>query len=177
MINRFATLEELTGYLSRKHKNLHRLAGVYGYKFLKLADGVRVPFEEVKGLSLKDFDILGPNSLAIDLCALGFEFRKNARYTFNSRLLLNDLAVVNVYDYKTEFFSFGTVDFVYMQLNEAARLQLFTEWILEEPGTIRAQWIANLPDVDKIVAEVGADRKVKVVLRPPQPLDMEASLF
>jgi hypothetical protein len=176
-MQRFDSLDEIIQFIQNKHKSLSRMKGVYGYKMLKRHEGSRIPFEEVKGLTLKQMDVVGDRSVVIDLCCLGYEFKKQMIMSFNSRLFLNNLAVINVYDHKTEFFSFDCVDFVYLETNEDARLQLFKEWILGEPGVMRAQWAAKIPEIEKILDEVGLNRKIKVAEEAARPLDMSSNWF
>lgn len=169
-MKRFETLPDLMTFIQTKHRKINsKQGGVQGYKMFRKPDGRRILFEEIKGFRIFRFQAVDDRTLTIDTLATGFAFRNNEKITVSSRLFLPDLAVINVYDHRAEFFSSSSIDFAYIEDDKVVELQMLEEYINDDPGIVRAQWLAKDDDVDRILDEVTGGRKAKPQLSTENP--------
>ena len=159
MMKRLETLDDVMTYINRKHRKINSKAGgVHGMKMLRKPDGRRIMFEEIKGFRIFKWEILDETTLMLQTLANGFKFRgREKQYTVSSWLHLADLAVISVYDHRASFFSMDSIDFSYIEDDFASELQMLQEWVNDEVGEPRAQWVANDEGVNRILAEVTRD--------------------
>ena len=169
-MKRYDTLDELITFIQSKHRKINsKQAGVVGYKLLRKPDGRRILFEEIKGFRIFRFKPVDDRTLIVDTLATGFTFRNNEKITVSSRMFLTDLAVINVYDHRAEFFSSSSVDFAYIEDDKGVELQMLEEYIHDDAGIVRAQWLSKDENVDKILEELAGGRNEQVQLSSEQP--------
>ena len=168
-MKRCTTLDEVVGYIQRKHRNVNaRQKGVHGFKMLRKPSGQRLLFEEIHGWRIFKYKVHNETTLVIKTLATGLLFRGNQEVRASSTLFLNDLIVVNVYDNRAEFFTGSSIDFAYIEADYAVELQLLTEWVNQDPGVLRAQWLTPKNDYDRILEEISTGGK-EVVLSDNKP--------
>ncbi len=158
-------------YVVKKHKNLKDYAGVYALKLLRMADGTRIPFEEISGFKINKYEVHG-DMLCIHQIAAGYEFKHKRKHVITAKLWLHDLIMINVYDHRTEFFSGKSIDFVYIENSYDAKVQMLQEWLIEDPGIIRAQWAPRNDRVERLLDELSMGRKVEVTVPEARLLDL-----
>lgn len=145
-----------------------RQKGVHGFKILRKPSGQRLLFEEIHGWRIFKHKVHDETTLVIQSLATGLLFKGNLEVRASSTLFLHDLMVVNVYDHRAEFFSGSSIDFAYVEADYAVELQLLTEWVNEDPGVLRAQWLTPNDDYDRILDEISGGGK-DVVLSDDKP--------
>lgn len=155
----FTSLEDVIKFMFNKHRNINSPAhGVTGYKFLRKPDGSRLLFEQVKGFRIFRHFIHSERDLTLETMGTGILFKKNIKITVSSHLFLSNLAVINVYDHRTEFFSANSIDFAYIENEYSAEVQMMQEWLSKDAGQLRGQWLAKDEIVDKILNEISISR-------------------
>ena len=169
------TLNEIVTFIQRKHKDVKSLSGqgVYAAKFLRKPSGDRVLVEELNGFRLVDFQICGDNNLVIRQMGAGFVHKSNKKHSLMSRIYLSDLAVINVFDHCTQFYSNSSLDFAYVLNSVAADIEHIAEWIYNQPEILRAQWVAPSDNVDDALSQLVSGRVVHVARELPRLIDME----
>ena len=172
----YSTLSDIVAYINKTHRFLRTSSGVYGIKLFRKANGKRIPFEEMKGLKIHDIAVHNRNTLIIEQVGCGFQFKSNVKHIYKAKLFLTNLAVVNVYDERAEFFTMEGIDFCYIQNDYIVNIKMLMEWVNNDPGILRAQWIHEDPDVQKILEDIGVDRTSKIVITPPRNIDMKGNL-
>lgn len=130
------------------------------YKMLRKPNGLRVPFEETRGFKILKFDTPGENAVTITQFASGYAFKGQFKHTMTSTIYLQDLVLINVYDHRAEFFSTSSIDFTYITLEKGVNIQLINEMINDDAGIIRAQWVHQDENIDRILDEISVGRKV-----------------
>jgi hypothetical protein len=172
-MKRCETIAEIMEYILRKHRNLKSPnGGFYGYKLLRKTDGKRIPFEEVDGFRIFNYDITG-NDLRLDQMSSGFEFRGRRKIQQTAKLWLTDLVLVNVYDHSAEFFSQASIDFIYVEKSKESEIELLSEWVRNVTPVIRRQWMRQDDDIDRILDSLSIGRRLITVNQPPRMIDME----
>lgn len=177
-MKRCTTLDEIVEFIQRKHRMVNaRNAGVHAFKLLRKPSGRRILFEEIHGWRIFKHKVFNETTLVIDTLATGLQFKGNKEVRASSKLFLDDLMVVNVYDHRAEFFSGSSIDFVYVEADYAVELEMLSEWVNEKPGIMRAQWLNPKEDYDKILDEISIGGK-SVVLSDDKPrfINMGAQL-
>lgn len=177
-MKRCATLDEIVEYIQKKHRQVNaRNAGVHAFKILRKPSGRRILFEEIHGWRIFKHKVFNDSTLVIDTLATGLQFRGNKEVRASSKLFLEDLMVINVYDHRAEFFSSSSIDFAYVEAEYAVELQLLSEWVNEDPGVMRAQWINPQEDYDKILDELSlGGRSITLSDDKPRFINMGAQL-
>lgn len=171
-MEKHATLEEIVDFMRKRHPGIKATQGCYAMKMLRTANGSRIPFEETKGFRLIDFHVM-ENALIIDQLAAGMAFRGKHSVTMSSRLILQDLVLINVYDHQTDFFSRENIDFTYIEKTQDAEAQLLAGWENLSKGDIRAQWTRNDPDIDSLLDQVGCHQVLKESIDPGRVVDLD----
>ncbi len=172
-MKRYETLGEIVEFILRRHRCIKKIgAGATAYKFLRRRDGRRILFEISKGFKIFEFGVHDENTLVINQLAAGYAFKGKKKHVFSSSLYLQDLVVVNVYDHKADFFSWDSIDFSYIENDFAVDIQMLQEWINNETGIIRAQWIGKDKDVEKILDEIGCGSKIIITPDKKRLIDM-----
>lgn len=167
----FDTLDDILVFMKKKHKDVNTpRKGCYAIKMLRNAVGVRVPFEEMKGFRIHDFHVFD-DAVVIDQIARS-EFKKNDIHTVSSRLFLLDLIMINVYDHQTDFYSRDSIDFVYIENSIDSKAQMLVAWENPTPGPLRAQWVRNDPQIDRLLAEIGSHRVIREEVKLSRNIDM-----
>lgn len=169
-------MSDIIEHIKKTHRFLKNSSGVYGIKMLRKPNGKRVPFEEIKGLRIQDIDIHGKNTVVIEQAGYGFQFKSQVKHVYKAKLFLANLAVINVYDERAEFFTNDNIDFCYLQNDYAVNVKMLKEWVNNDPGVLRYQWINEDSDVQKILDNIGTDRKVKVAVLPPRNINMKGKI-
>ena len=172
----YHSLTDLVDYINKTHHFLKTSSGVYGIKLLRKANGKRIPFEEIKGLKIHDISVHNKDTVVIEQAGFGLQFKSNVKHIYKAKLFLSNLAVVNVYDERTAFFTIDNIDFCYIQNNYSVNVKMLKEWINHDPGILRAQWVNKDSDVHKILDEIGGDRKIKISVTPPRNINMKGNL-
>lgn len=163
-MKRCTTLDEIVEYIQRKHRNVNaRQKGVHAFKMLRKPSGQRILFEEIHGWRIFKYKVYDDTTLVINTLAVGLQFRGSQEVRASSTLFLHDLVVVNVYDQRAEFFSASSIDFAYVEADYAVEQQLLTEWVNEDPGVQRAQWLTPNKDYDRILDEISSGGKNAVL--------------
>lgn len=172
-MKRYETLEEIVEFILRRHPCLKRLgAGATAYKFLRRKDGSRIPFEISRGFKIYNFGVYDENTLVVKQLASGYAFKGKKKHVFSSDLYLQDLAIVNVYDHRADFFSWNSIDFSYIENDFMVDIQMLQEWINNDIGVLRAQWVEKNKDVEKILDEIGCGSKIIIGSSKKRLLDM-----
>lgn len=168
------TLNDVVDFIIRKHSGLRGNGpGAHLYKFLKQADGTRIPIEQSSGFKVIKFTAFKENCLSIVSHASGFAFKGNAKQISSSTLFLQNLILINIYDNRAEFLSSIGIDFVYIVDEFSSNIQLLNEWINDIPSTVRARWIYKDNDVDALLDEISIGRKVHVTKKTIRPLCLD----
>lgn len=163
-------LSEIVDFIRSKHRNIaDRGKGVTGYKILRKPSGQRILFEEIKGWRILKFDVHKENCLSIDTFAAGLQFRGKSEIKSSSRMFLDDLLIINVYDNSAEFLTLSSIDFSYIESDYKVEIQVLTEWVNSNPGIIRAQWVSPVEDYDKIIDYATGLNERKVLLSDDKP--------
>lgn len=174
----YDNLEDMVHYILKKHKNLRSATGgVNAYKMLRKPDGRRITFEEVRGFRIIQFQVLDTNTLSVNAMAAGYAFRGQQKQVVSSQLFLQDLVMVNVYDHRAEFFTRASIDFTYITRDKGVDVQMLQEWIEEDSGILRAQWVLKDKDIEKILDEISIGRKVEVEEQERRHIDMTFEEF
>jgi len=162
-MKRIETIQGIVEYLLHRHPQVRQTTGggVSCFKTIKKKDGTRSIFETTSGFRIIKYDIIDDNSLTIDQLASGYHFKGSHKVVQTSKLFLTDLIAINVYDYRAEFFSFG-IDFVYLVKDPSSKTQLMNDWVNQETGILRAQWVHKDEDVEKMLDEISFGRKIIV---------------
>jgi hypothetical protein len=145
-----------------------RQAGVHGFKMIRKPSGRRLLFEEIHGWRIFKHKVHDETTLVIQTMASGLLFKGNQEVRSSSTLFLHDLMVVNVYDHMAEFFSGSSIDFTYMEADRAVEQKLLTEWVNQDAGVLRAQWLTPKDDYDRILEEISSGGK-DVILSDDKP--------
>ncbi len=181
-MKRLDALEDIMTFTLRIHRKMGSRprfgqigmdGGIDGYKIMRKPDGSRILFEHIIGFRIFKHQVMGDNSLLLTTMAGGIDFKGNKKIAIEARTYLTDLAVVNVYDHCTEFFSFSGIDFTYIEQDYGAHVQLLSDWLSEDPGIIRAQWSHKSSEVDRILDEIVVGRKIEQSVRDRRYIDMD----
>lgn len=173
-MRRFNALNDLVPYILRKHPFLGSTrGGVEAYKFIRKLDGRRIPFEHMHGFRIFDMGAFDQNTLVVDQIAAGYEFKKHKKCTVSSKLFLTNLALVNIYDVRAEFFSWDSIDFSYVENEHMTSIHMLHEWQRGDPGILRAQWICENDSVDKLLERLGVGDQDVLMSYGPRLIDME----
>jgi len=173
----YDTIDQIINYIVKKHRTIKDPTkhGVHGLMMLRKANGSRVIFGEIKGFRIFDWHT-ADNLLTIDCMSVGYAMKGLHKIQQSSRLLLQDLAIINVYDHCAEFLSELGVDFAYTVNEYAAEMQHLHEWINEEPGILRARWINNNNDTQELLDRLSSGRKIREVEIEGRQVDMDFDL-
>jgi len=156
-------LDEMVNYLLKKHRELRGPKGnVTSYKLLRKPSGKRIMFEETRGFKIIKFDVQNENSIIINQLCSGYAFKGQHKRVLTSNLYLHDLVVVNAYDHKAEFFSLSSIDFVYIECNPSISIQTLQDWVDNNHGIIRAQWVHKDEYLEQLLDEISIGRRVTV---------------
>lgn len=171
-MKKYDTIDKIVKFMMRKHPDIKNTRqGVSAWKFLLKPNGSRVPFESSQGFKIIEFDVFDNNTLIIEQAAFGYEFHSQIKSTASSRLYLTNLAVINVYDHKTEFYSFDTIDFVYIVNTHESKIVMMQEWIDCEMSILRAQWTSPDSRVEQLLNEISVGRSVVQTESPRRLID------
>ncbi len=154
------TLSEVVDFIKKKHTHINHNKGVYALKLIRQPDGTRLPFEEMRGLKIKKITVENNNTLVIEQQSHGLAFRGNKTYVFDARMFLQNLAMINIYDYSAEFLTVNSIDFTYIQQTQQAEVVMLSEWINGETGVVRAQWLMD-KDIEKVLNTIGLNHKLR----------------
>lgn len=157
-VTKFDNLESALAHLKNKHKQL--LKGVYCLKLMRRSDGTRVPFEELRGIRIKDFQVYDTNTVIIVQHSHGTRFNSKQISTFDAVTYLPDLAMINVYDYSAEFLTNVGIDFVYLEQTKEAKTVMLAEWIHDTPRLLRAQWFKD-DETEQLLKGIGLGQKIQ----------------
>lgn len=155
----FDKLDDVVAYIQRKHGFL-RTTGVECYKLIR-RNKDRIPFEHSISSKIEDISVYSNDTLVINQMMSGLQFRGNKSISLKSTMYLHDLALINVYDHIAEFFSWSSIDFAYLERDKfygEITAKMLQEWILQEPGEIRAQWRCVNHKTEKLLEELGVGR-------------------
>jgi len=171
-MKKYDTIDKIVKFMMRKHPDVKSTRqGVNAWKFLLKSNGTRIPFESSRGFKIIEFDVFDNDTLIIEQAAFGYEFHSQVKSTDSSRLYLTNLAVINVYDHKTEFYSFDTIDFVYIVNSYESKIVMLQEWIDHEPSILRAQWTSPDSRVEQLLNEISVGRSVVQAESPRRLID------
>lgn len=167
------SLEDVISFVKTKHRSINKQGnGVYGMKFLRKPNGHRIMFEEIQGMKLFDWKVNG-TELTIHQLAVGLEHGgKKRRHTLSSTLILRDLVMINVYDHCTQFYSYDSIDFAYVEEEYTSNIEHMTEWLHDETGILRAQWLSPNKHIDRILEEISVGRTIERKIELPRQIDM-----
>ncbi len=172
-MKRCTTLDEIVEYIQQKHRNVNaRQKGVHGFKMFRKPSGQRILFEEIHGWRIFKHNVYDESTLVISTLAVGLQFRGKQEIRASSTLFLHDLMVVNVYDQRAEFFSASSIDFAYVEADYAVEQQLLTEWVNNDPGILRAQWLTPNEDYQRILDGLSAGKDVVLSDDKPRFINM-----
>lgn len=159
----FDTLEGIVGFMLQRHPSVRRPdGGCTAWKFLRRPDGSRVAIEEQKGFKIVQYNLMDENGLSITQLASGYTFDSRQKHVMSSQLFLHDLVLVNVYDFKTEFFSSASIDFVYILNEWGVRTQVAQALVNEDAGIIRGQWIKKDQVLESLLEQISFGKQVEV---------------
>jgi len=165
------TLDEILEFIRVNHNELNT-KGVYCLKLFRRSDGIRVPFEEMKGVRILDFTVYNPNTVIVQQHSHGVISKGKALTAFDSTLYLHDLIMVNVYDYSAEFFTDHGIDFTYLQQSKNAKMVMLAEWVHDVSRILRAQWFKD-EETEKLLSEVGLGRVLQRYVPMGRHLDLD----
>ena len=171
----FDKLEDLIPYIKRKHSQIQRY-GIIGMTMLRKNSGKRLILEEIKGIKLTSYTIVGERDLSIQLIATHFQFRGKKRIKYLHRLLLSDLILINVYDDRAEFFTNNNIDFSYMDGSYEGQIKAMQYWIYREEGVLRARWTSQDDNVEKRLQDLGLDQKIRRRIEPRRGIRMNKNI-
>lgn len=175
----YETIDQIIDYIVKKHKTIRDAEkhGVHGLMMLRKLNGSRMVFGEIRGFRIVDWSVFDGNILSIDSIAVGYPMKGGLKkIQQSSRLLLQDLAVINVYDHCSEFLSESGVDFAYTVNEYIAEMQHIHEWIHNEQGILRARWVNGNGDTQALLDRLSVGRKIKEVEMSGRAVDMDFDL-
>ena len=147
------SLSDILSFMQRIHVYVRQInCGISAFKFLRLSNGSRVPFEEIEGFRLTNFEVIEDDGIIISHRGI-FPSTKYKAFTVKQRMYLTSLAVINVYDHVTEFLSDSAIDFCYVENQHDVQKQMMQEWVYDKPGNLLARWIS--PKIDRDVSNIG----------------------
>ena len=182
----YDALEGIITYILKKHKyikqavtgvGLYNKGGVYALKMLRKPSGKRIIFEEIKNFRIIKWEAFNINTLIIDTFATGISFKGKEKVSQSSRLFLNDLAVINVYDYTAEFYSRSSIDFSYVYNSHESHQQALNYFVQEKIAPLRAQWVDPDDDLDRLMEELSIGRVIEEEVPGNRMLDMDFEDF
>lgn len=171
-----SNIDEIIEYIQRKHRLVNsRSAGVHAFKMLRKPSGRRILFEEIHGWRIFKHKVFDETSMTIETLATGLQFKGHKEVRASSKLYLDDLVVINVYDHCAEFFTGSSIDFAYVESDYAAEIELLSEWINNDPGVLRAQWLTPNDDYNRILDEISTGgRQIELSEGNPRFINMGA---
>lgn len=153
LLKKFDNIDDIVKFMLIKHKSVTlQKFGFIGYKLLRKPSGRRIVFEEIKGFRILKHSVFD-NDLIIQSMASGLSFRKETKMVVESTLFLTDLALINVYDNRSEFFSNSSIDFSYIMNDYSSGITVTSEWLNNKVGELRGQWIAKNSIIEEILKE------------------------
>jgi len=175
----YNTIDQIVNYIIKKHRTIRDPAkhGVHGLMMLRKMNGSRMIFGEIRGFRILDWSVFEDNVLSIDSIAVGYAMKGSKKLQQTSRLLLQGLAIINVYDYCAEFLTESGVDFAYTVNEYAAEMQHIREWVHKEPGILRARWIDDTNDTQILLDRLASGRIIKEVETEGRQVDMDFDLI
>lgn len=156
---KFDNLEVALDHIKTKH-NRQLSKGVYCLKLVRRRDGTRVPFEELRGVRIKEFKIYDDNTLVIFQHSHGTVFQNRVTTSFDATTYLPDLAMINVYDYSAEFMTTLGIDFVYLEQSKEAKTVMLAEWVHATPRLLRGQWFKD-EETEQMLNGIGLGPKIQ----------------
>lgn len=169
---KYESLQEILDFIETIHPKLHSPPGVYCLRMRRTHEGARIPFEELRGVRIKSFEVYDTNTVIATLHSHGMAFKSNRLNTFDGTIYLTDLAMINVYDHSAEFLTNSSIDFVYLEQDKGAKTVMLAEWIHDVPKNLRAQWFKD-SETERLLSEVGLGRKVRQRINLGRHLDLE----
>lgn len=173
---RFESLQDTVDFIVKTHKHLRSKCGVYCLKLLRNSDGSRIPFEEMNGVKIDEFEVHDSDTIIVKQHSHGTSFRGGILHAFDAKIWLTGLAMINVYDYSTEFWSTKGIDFVYLQQTKEAKTVLLSEWLHGTPKNLRGQWFRD-DEAEELLNEIGLGRRVKQTIRIGKHLDLDGEIL
>ena len=174
----YTKLEDIIKYITNQHKSIKSNAvgsGVCATKMIRLKSGRRIVFEENQNWRIFDWGVQSENSLYVDSLIIGYSFKGHKEIQQSSRLFLSDLVIINVYDFAAEFISQSSIDFAYTLNDAAATMQHLYEYTRGKVGDIKARWIYEHNDIDRMLDEVSMGRTINIV-REDRTFDMDSEI-
>jgi len=151
----------ILSYILDNHKFLDKNGyGAHAYKFIRQSDGIRIPFEITKGFRIFDF-AFHSDTLVIDQLLAKHTFGGKVKQILSSKLYLQNLIAINVYDDKADFISLSSIDFTYIANHKDAEIKMLCEWINNDPGIRRASWTNSTID-KKILDSILKPKPVRI---------------
>ncbi len=164
----FTTLDGVLNFIDRKHLGSLRKKGTYCLKMLRRRDGSRIVFEEMNGVLIDKFETYNSNTVVVHQRSHGKTFQFNETCTtvvaFTSQIFLQNLAMINVYDFSIEFLTVEGIDFACLLKNRSASMSILSDWIDDQKSPLRAKWNQD-PEAEEMLKGVGPD----VVIEPRIP--------
>jgi len=185
-VKQYQTIDEIVKYITKHHLYIKEpvsgqgpmeKGGAYALKMFRKSDGKRIIFEETKNFRIFDWNVHDKNMLCIDTIAVGLAFKGHKKISQSSRLFLHDLAVINVYDHSAEFYSRNSIDFAYVEHSYESEQQILQEWVRGSPGIMRAQWVNEEDDIDRLLTELSIGRKIQEVVPGARKIDLNFEDF
>lgn len=178
-IKTFATLDGMLDFINRKYVDSFRKKGSYCLKMLRRRDGSRVIFEEMNGVLIDKFETYDSNTVVVYQRSHGkvFQYHKEGllqvdqRAIFDARIFLQDLAMINVYDYSIEFLTVEGIDFVCLVKDRSASMSILSDWIDDQQGILRVQWVRDR-EAEEILDGVGPDKIIELLAPNTRNVDL-----
>lgn len=168
---RHDSLEGILDFIKRSHAFLQAKRGVFCLKLWRQPDGARHPLEIMTGVRIKHFSVYDKATVIVQQHSHGTIFRNNSTHAFDATFYLPDMAMINVYDYCTEFLTNFGIDFVYLDQSKEAKIVMLAEWIHDVPKNLRAQWFRD-DETEKLLSGIGIGRKLARPLETGRYLDL-----
>ncbi len=173
------SINDIIKYILRHHKSIKDKrpgGGVTATKMLRKPDGTRIAFEEIRNWRIFDWQAQSENSLCINTITTGYTFRGNTEIQQTARTFLSDLVIINVYDHAAEFFSQSSIDFVYTLNTPESHVQHLYEWTHGKTGDLRARWMTDDENIEKILDTLSIGRQLNLV-ETAREVDMDFEDF
>jgi hypothetical protein len=168
-------LPEIVEHIKKKHSNLNfNKEGVYGMKFVKRTNGSRVLIEDISGFRVFSYSVYNDSTLIITQFATGMSFKNNTKINMSSRLFLDKLVMINVYDHAAEFFTANSIDFAYAENGHIPAIEFLDEMLSPSTyGNVKAQWVCHDPDVEQMLDEISFGRRIVKSIEMGRGIDLD----
>lgn len=157
---KFDKLADVIDFIKQKHVHLNSFRGVHAFKLLRKNDGTKIPFEEMKGAKIKEFEIIDDKLIVVNQVLQASSYKGKSNWTIECKTFLSQIVMINVYDHSAEFFSINSIDFTYIENSSEFKIPMMEDWINDQGNELRAYWVRDA-EMENLLSDVGGPKTVK----------------